>query len=314
MRRVTLGVFGGLLGAAVIAASGSGAGTHEHLSTVAPTAKIARLDSHLRTLRTADARVEIMAASPTRARSLVIRRGGRVEGSYGRLIEAVVPVASLRSLARSRDIRSVRSPSQPVAEAVRGQGVGTTGASAWQKAGAGGAGVKIAVVDLGFQDWRRSQANGDLPASVVKADFCPAGGFEATSHGTAVAEIVSEMAPDAKLYLVCAQTVAALGRAVEYAKAQGITIVNHSVSWFNTSRGDGTGAADTPEGIVATARAAGILWVNAAGNRAQQHWSGTFTMRTPTAGTSSRPATRGTRSSSQPAHTRAQRSSGTTGP
>jgi subtilisin family serine protease len=36
------------------------------------------------------------------------------------------------------------------------------------------------------------------------------------------------------------------------------------------------GPPDTPEGIVAAARAAGILWVNAAGNRAQQHWSGTF--------------------------------------
>jgi len=41
--------------------------------------------------------------------------------------------------------------------------------------------VKIAVVDLGFDGYRRSQANGDLPASVVKADFCPIGGFAATS-------------------------------------------------------------------------------------------------------------------------------------
>ncbi|HXM76019.1 MAG TPA: S8 family serine peptidase, partial [Thermoanaerobaculia bacterium] len=42
------------------------------------------------------------------------------------------------------------------------------------------------------------------------------------------------------------------------------------------SGGDGTGLPDSPEGIVAAARAAGILWVNAAGNRAQQHWSGPF--------------------------------------
>jgi hypothetical protein len=52
--------------------------------------------------------------------------------------------------------------------------------------------------------------------------------------------------------------------------------VNHSVGWFNSSRGDGTGAAGTPDAIVADARANGILWVNAAGNEAQHHWSGAF--------------------------------------
>ena len=84
------------------------------------------------------------------------------------------------------------------------------------------------------------------------------------------------MAPAADLYLVCVRDAAGLGLAVRYARSRGIHIVNHSASWFNTGRGDGTGAAGTPEGIVAAARAAGILWVNSAGNRAQQHWSGSF--------------------------------------
>ena len=48
------------------------------------------------------------------------------------------------------------------------------------------------------------------------------------------------------------------------------------MSWFNTSRGDGTGAAGTPDAIAKDANTHGILWVNAAGNYAQQHWSGTF--------------------------------------
>ena len=54
------------------------------------------------------------------------------------------------------------------------------------------------------------------------------------------------------------------------------TIINHSAVWFNSSRGDGSGGPDTPDGIVADARSHGILWVNAAGNHAQRHWSGTF--------------------------------------
>jgi subtilisin family serine protease len=221
-------------------------------------------------------RVELLASRPDRARALVAREGGRVEASYGGLVEALVPAASLGALARDHAVGFVRRPLQPLAEAVHGQGVVSTGAASWQRAGARGEGVKIAVVDLGFDGYKLSQANGDLPPSVVKADFCPARGFAATSHGTAVAEIVAEMAPAATIYLVCAQSLAALGQAAAYAQAQGIEIVSHSVSWLNTSRGDGNGPADSPEGIVAAARKAGILWVNAAGNRAEQHWSGTF--------------------------------------
>ena len=97
------------------------------------------------------------------------------------------------------------------------------------------------------------------------------------NHGTTVAEIVHEEAPGAQLFLICAETEVDLANAVAYAKANGITIVNHSVGWFNTSRGDGAGPAGTPEAIVADARAGGILWVNAAGNSARTHWSGTFT-------------------------------------
>ena len=91
-----------------------------------------------------------------------------------------------------------------------------------------------------------------------------------------MAEIVHEVAPGAQLYLICFDTEVDLASAEAYAKAQGIKIVNHSVSWFDTWRGDGGGPAGTPDAIVADAKANGILWVNAAGNQAQNHWSGNF--------------------------------------
>jgi subtilisin family serine protease len=263
-------------GVAVAASGASSSSVREALHTLRQPAKVAKLDSHLAALHGSTVRVELLVSRPAGARALVAREGGSVESSYGGLVEALVPVGALSTLARSGAVRFVREPAQPVPEAVRGEGVASTGAASWHKAGARGEGVKIAVVDLGFDGYRRSQASGDLPASVVKADFCPAGGFAATGHGTAVAEIVAEMAPGAKIYLVCAQSLAALGEAADYARAHHIEIVSHSVSWLNTSRGDGAGPADSPEGIVAAARSAGILWVNAAGNRAQQHWSGSF--------------------------------------
>ncbi|MEK6275732.1 MAG: S8 family serine peptidase [Actinomycetota bacterium] len=273
-----MGLLCGLL--AVVGAAASGAGTlgraRESLHPAAHPVKVAKLDSRLAALHSGSVRVELLATRPSAARKAVARGGGRVEAAYGRVIEALVPARSLEALARSRGVRFVREPARPVADSVRGQGVASTGAALWHKAGARGEGVKLAIVDLGFNGYRQSQGTGDLPGSAVKVDLCGSGGFEATSHGTAVAEIVAEMAPGAKLYLVCIKNLAGLGQAVAYAQAHGIQIISHSVSWFNTGRGDGSGGPDTPEGIVAAARSAGILWVNAAGNRAQQHWSGAF--------------------------------------
>jgi subtilisin family serine protease len=270
------------LGAFAPATSGSGTTFDESLDG-APrlVVKQPKLDSRLvrKAAIQSEVRVEIRARRPAAVRKLVAKLGGRVEGASGRLVEASLPAGMLSVLARDPSVRFAADPLRPVPDAVRGEGVAATGAAAWHAAGLRGAGVRVAVVDVGFAGWRRSRTNGDLPASTVAVDFCPRGAFEgpfAADHGTAVAEIVSEMAPAARLYLVCVQSVAALGQAETYAKRVGIHVVNHSASWFNSGRGDDTGGLDTPAGIVADARAAGILWVNAAGNRAQQHWSGAF--------------------------------------
>jgi Tol biopolymer transport system component len=85
------------------------------------------------------------------------------------------------------------------------------------------------------------------------------------------------MAPAAQLYLICVDTEVDLKLAEQYARTEHIDVINHSVGWFNTSRGDGTGGAGTPDATVADARANGILWVNSAGNEAQTHWAGSFT-------------------------------------
>jgi subtilisin family serine protease len=223
--------------------------------------------------------VEIDARDPVAARAAVRAAGGVVETSYGRLLEARVPADGVPSLGGSAAVGFAREPARPVLDSIGGQGVGVTAAAAWQVAGYTGRGVKVAIVDGGFGGLAQRQAEGELPRSVKRADFCAAGAFDgpvAAQHGTAVAEIVHEMAPGAELHLICADTLVGLARAGAYARAHHVAVVNHSVSWFNTSRGDGSGGPTTPDAIVAEASAAGILWVNSAGNRGRQHWSGSF--------------------------------------
>jgi subtilisin family serine protease len=156
---------------------------------------------------------------------------------------------------------------------VSGEAVAASFASAWHARGFTGKGVKIAVIDAGFTGLSALQSAGELPADAVTQDFCRGHLTDASEHGAAVAEIVHEMAPDAQLYLLCIDTEVDLAAAVAYAKSQGVQIVNHSIGWQGPWREDGSGPIGA---IVADARASGILWVNAAGNDAQSHWSGTF--------------------------------------
>jgi subtilisin family serine protease len=238
-----------------------------------------RLSSSLAQHTSGTVAVEIEARDPGAARAAVLAAGGRVEASFGRLLEAQVPASGLAALGASKAVRFAREPLRPELDSIGGQGVAVTAAAGWHAAGYTGKGVKVAVIDGGFGGLARRQAEGDLPRSAKRVDLCTGGAFDgpiAVEHGTAVAEVVHEMAPGAQLHLICADTLVGLAKAAAYARAQGIAVVNHSVSWFNTGRGDGSGGPTTPDAIVAEARAAGILWVNSAGNRGQQHWSGAF--------------------------------------
>ncbi len=221
--------------------------------------------------------VQIDAHNADAAAKAVRAAGGTVVTRYRNLLDANVPAAALSRIAGASSVRAVQQQARPLAATVLDEAVATTGADSWLASGTGGSGVQIAIVDIGFGGWKAQQAAGELPANVTTADFCEPGSFEDQDHGTAVAEVVHDMAPAADLTLVCVDSVASLGKAKDYVVGKGIPIVNHSVGWFNTSRGDGNGPAATPEGIVADARAHGVLWVNSSGNEAQQHWSGTFT-------------------------------------
>ena len=203
--------------------------------------------------------------------------GGTVEASAFGFVQARLTTDRLVDVASAAAVARVRAPAPRAADAVvDGEGVDAINARAWHGTYTG-AGVKIAIIDLGFAGYQALLGT-ELPATVTTvAEPGCAGKFSTgEDHGTAVAEIVHEVAPGAELHLICIDTEVDLALAEQYVKAQGIRIVNHSVSWFNTSGGDGTGGSGTPDAIVADARANGILWVNSAGNQGGAHWNATW--------------------------------------
>ena len=82
---------------------------------------------------------------------------------------------------------------------------------------------------------------------------------------------IHDLAPDARLVLVGYRTQEQFAEAAAWVAQQGIPVASHSNS-FLTPPFDGTGGAAR---AVDAAAAAGVLWVNSAGNYAQRHWRGT---------------------------------------
>ena len=191
------------------------------------------------------------------------------------LSKVTIPLGQLESfLAQVGPGVYVRLPYVPHELAVTSEGVALVGAAVFHAGGIRGAGVKIAVIDLGFNGLSTSQAQGDLPSSVITRDFTGTGVATGVSHGTAVAQIVYDVAPDAQLYLIKIGNEVDLDNAVTYCISEGVHVINHSLGWFNTNFYDGTG---TIADIARRATSAGILWVQAAGNSGQKHYGATFT-------------------------------------
>ena len=198
-------------------------------------------------------------------------------------LQAWVPVESLESITTYDSVHYVRMPAY--AELFGDLRVGNSdtealddmNVNAWHEAGIKGDGVKVAVIDGGFIGYE-SLLGTDLPNSVTPKNFVD---FEAdpgdvdtgTEHGTACAEIIHDIAPEAELYLIKIGTNLDLEEAALYAIAQGVDIISTSLGFYNLTPGDGTGEF---EDLVALARSQGILWLTAASNDRQAHWGGQF--------------------------------------
>ena len=153
----------------------------------------------------------------------------------------------------------------------------------WNEDGFTGQGVRVGVIDGGFKDFSAHQGT-DLPKSVTALCFnrispgitsdiatCETG----SQHGSAVAEAIIDIAPDAELYISNPHTAADLQQAVQWMTDQGVDIINHSIGWGWDGPGDGTSPnSNSPLNSVDAAVAAGILWINAAGNHGHTSWMG----------------------------------------
>lgn len=201
--------------------------------------------------------------------------GGRVETSFGNDVQILVPVDAIPRLADNAQVRRVRLPLKPHACVQTSEGVAKTGADSWQRLSSfhGQKPVKVAILDLGFTGYQDLLGT-ELPSSVTAKSFRSDGLLNTSVHGTACAEIVHDMAPDAELYLVNFDTDTEQHLAVTWLISQHVDVISYSVGWYNAGDGKGTGPITYD---VNRAASAGIVWCGSSGNDADVHWEGTFT-------------------------------------
>ncbi len=159
------------------------------------------------------------------------------------------------------------------------QGAVRMGADAMLSRGVDGGGETVVVLDEGFGGLDRSIALGELPSRdrMEIVTFDAAHGLEGRGllggeiqHGTRMAELIHDVAPAARLVLVNYGTIDEFLQAVDWVIANRIPVVSHSNSFLEPPF-DGTGRAAR---AVDRADAAGVLWLNSAGNYAERHWRG----------------------------------------
>lgn len=199
------------------------------------------------------------------------------EGTLGPWAQVTLEITELPRLLAVDGIYYVARPPHPF-PMVTSKGVAEIGAEAYAAQGHGGAGVRIAVLDVGFSG-AHELLGSELPATTHMRAFygSPSGNGDldggGTDHGTACAEIVHDIAPAAELYLANANSATELDAAVQWLRGEGVDVISHSVGWF-FGPGDGTGPIHD---IVGQAIDDDIVWVNAAGNQGEAYWAGDFT-------------------------------------
>ncbi|GEM_PF-2405570 len=189
---------------------------------------------------------------------------------------ALVPLSELEGLAAKNGVYSIQAQQKdyPFADSkgrkIVSEGVKSVNVSHLHGANITGKKVKIGIIDFGFHRYAELLKQGEVPTPIATKTFNNSGQSEnGNVHGTACAEIIHDMAPDAELYLAVIDGLEGqLVNAAEWLAQQGVDIISFSGGGHGGPH-NGTGTQD--QLVESITEKHGILWVNAAGNEGDKH-------------------------------------------
>ena len=216
--------------------------------------------------------VVVETATPEVVADDLERIGAAVDVVTDRGVQARVRYEDLADVSEIEGVLRVREPflARPKASVVT-EGVGELGIEPWHHLGFAGKGVEVVVLDVGFAG-HEDLLGSELPEKVRTEKR--GSGVVSSDHGTAVAEVVYDIAPGAKLVLYQFATDQEFLSAVLDLEGMGVDVVNASIGFDNVWHAD-----DTSEYSRAVDRivANGTVWVGAAGNENDKYAIGPLT-------------------------------------
>ncbi|HEX4342754.1 MAG TPA: S8 family serine peptidase, partial [Verrucomicrobiae bacterium] len=207
--------------------------------------------------------------------------GGEIVASIPRLhsIRALLPLEQLESLAGSAQVKFIKRAVKAMAfsGSIDSAGDTTHGADiARATFGATGVGVKIGVLSDSVDHLATSQASGDLPTNVVVLAGQAGSG---QGEGTAMMEVIHDLAPDAQLYFATAFTSeASFAQNILNLRSNGCDIIVDDVLYFDESPFQDGPVAQAVNSVTSD----GALYFSSAGNNGNLNdttsttWEGDF--------------------------------------
>ena len=221
-------------------------------------------------------------------RDFLLENGASPGPAFDTFLGADVPVSLLAEASQQDGVtwmqasvpgRAVQDEEDPAGEDLSQHGV-----DLWHSAGIRGAGVKIAVLGIGF-DGIQDVLGTELPRTVTARCYTGYGLYSSdiedceTGEGIGAirAQRIFDVAPDATYYIATVGDWVDLHDAVKWLVAEEVDVVYSSVIWIYTGPGDGTSPyALSDLNSVDDAIEGGITWVMPAGNDGKTTWFGAF--------------------------------------
>ncbi|NQU05131.1 MAG: S8 family serine peptidase, partial [Calditrichaeota bacterium] len=186
-----------------------------------------------------------------------------------------VPVGKLGSFAADmRDVMLVHRPRRMITD-VTSEGLELIGGDVFHDEDHTGEGVKVAIVDMGFNRLSDGQDEGELPADPTIRNFTNEDIEDGSVHGAACAEIVYDFVPDADFYLAKVFTDADMENAIDYLIEEEVDVITMSLS-FPMAMGDYFQGQDPVCDKVSEAVESGIFYIDSGGNQGQRHYRAEF--------------------------------------
>ena len=193
------------------------------------------------------------------------------------LVQVETAWEDLDALANLPGVARVREPILASPKEVVSEGKDYMFTQDWHEQGIDGSGVEVAILDVGFSGWE-DLVGTELPADTIDHGR---GGVDddavtgSSDHGTAVAEVIHDIAPGARLHLWQFRTDVEYFAALDDVLDLGtIDVINASIGFDNVWHANGESPyAQAVDQVVD----AGTVYVAAVGNETGKYRIGTLT-------------------------------------